>query len=566
MLAVGRVDDPLEHEADRVADQAMGSSAARPPVSRNRGAGGQATVQAKRSAAPQGGAHDGPSAVLAAFGSPGRPLDASARAFFEPRFGVDFSDIRIHSDDKAAAAADAVSARAFTRDKDLYFGKSEYRPATPQGRRLIAHELTHAVQNQSAAGGQGDVVSIRRDAKDPIPSAGLTLDPTRTRLSDADKLKIDSWLRSHQVVLMRDKHKGWLDGQSLDIASIIARLRREARIMLPDDDVIAAYVDSRFLNPPRSPLSGAGGLGAGPPQSGLGQPHKLQLGGGQTPGLLSGGPQLGQPSPNAPQLKAQLLPADQFKIDGYLIQHKFDLDGLNPTLDGKPVTADEIVDLVKPLVFQFVGREEIRAYIGAKIAGMIVESIKHPKPGKPPTIPPDFFFKIPDPPSKEAGKPPGRAQGWQTVLSAGAQIAWHVNVVTGKPASTPEDVTMQFQAGRNFAAHADKESGSELQGMVQFGYNITTRQATILEGGQYTEVISLFNGLLQVGGFVQVLAGVAVSNGSISGQIQPSAGLQALVQVGPLQFGVQGSSGATITPGGESTLDRSAATVFQVQF
>jgi len=76
-------------------------------------------------------------------------LDAASRAFFEPRFGHDFSQIRIHSDTKAAESARSIQARAYTVDHDLVFGSGQFAPRTPAGRQLIAHELSHVVQQNS---------------------------------------------------------------------------------------------------------------------------------------------------------------------------------------------------------------------------------------------------------------------------------------------------------------------------------------------------------------------------------------------------------------------------------
>ena len=79
----------------------------------------------------------------------GRPLPASLRAFFEPRFGCDFSGVRIHTDAEAAASARSVRALAYTLGGDISFGPGQYAPASARGRKLLAHELTHVVQ-QSA--------------------------------------------------------------------------------------------------------------------------------------------------------------------------------------------------------------------------------------------------------------------------------------------------------------------------------------------------------------------------------------------------------------------------------
>lgn len=82
--------------------------------------------------------------------SPGQPLDPATRAFMEPRFGHEFSAVRVHSDARAADSAEAVNALAYTVGRDLVFGANQYAPRTSAGRRLIAHELAHVVQ-QSAA-------------------------------------------------------------------------------------------------------------------------------------------------------------------------------------------------------------------------------------------------------------------------------------------------------------------------------------------------------------------------------------------------------------------------------
>ena len=81
--------------------------------------------------------------------SPGEPLDSAAREFIEPRFGRDFSNVRVHTDARAAESADALNAVAYAGDTHLVFGRGHYEPASAKGRRLLAHELTHVVQQQS---------------------------------------------------------------------------------------------------------------------------------------------------------------------------------------------------------------------------------------------------------------------------------------------------------------------------------------------------------------------------------------------------------------------------------
>ncbi|WP_284269092.1 eCIS core domain-containing protein [Bradyrhizobium iriomotense] len=83
--------------------------------------------------------------------SPGQPLDAATRSFMEPRFGHDFGDVRIHSDHAAAESARAVGACAYTVGQAIAFADGEYRPGADSGRRLLAHELAHTLQQAGAA-------------------------------------------------------------------------------------------------------------------------------------------------------------------------------------------------------------------------------------------------------------------------------------------------------------------------------------------------------------------------------------------------------------------------------
>jgi hypothetical protein len=78
--------------------------------------------------------------------SPGQPLNGGTRAFMEPRFGHDFSRVRVHADAKAAESAQAVNALAYTVGTDVVFGNGQYEPATANGQRLLGHELAHVVQ------------------------------------------------------------------------------------------------------------------------------------------------------------------------------------------------------------------------------------------------------------------------------------------------------------------------------------------------------------------------------------------------------------------------------------
>jgi hypothetical protein len=83
--------------------------------------------------------------------SPGERLDTASRDFFEPRFGHDFSRIRVHTDAQAAASARAVNALAYTVGQDVVFGEGQFAPKSATGQRLLAHELAHTVQQRDAS-------------------------------------------------------------------------------------------------------------------------------------------------------------------------------------------------------------------------------------------------------------------------------------------------------------------------------------------------------------------------------------------------------------------------------
>jgi hypothetical protein len=93
----------------------------------------------------------------------GESLDGRSQAFFESRFRHNFSKVRVHTDGKAAQSAAAVNALAYTVGNDIVFGSARYRPETPAGQRLLAHELTHVVQQSGAPPSISGLVSAPGD-------------------------------------------------------------------------------------------------------------------------------------------------------------------------------------------------------------------------------------------------------------------------------------------------------------------------------------------------------------------------------------------------------------------
>ena len=182
-LEVGAVDDPQEREADSVAERVMrmpdapgvGALSIAPGSSnglkRKCACGGtcshcreeQGVLHSKGAGPGQQAGVQAPPLVSEVLRSAGVPLDPATRSLMEPRFGRDFSSVRLHSDTRAEESARAIRARAYTAGSHVVFGRGEYNPSAPEGQRLLAHELTHVVQ--------GCGTSVIRRAPPPVAAS-----------------------------------------------------------------------------------------------------------------------------------------------------------------------------------------------------------------------------------------------------------------------------------------------------------------------------------------------------------------------------------------------------------
>lgn len=139
--------DAYEDEADHIAEQVTGGGSVDSPHLLNTSS-----------------ASDPGFARIPRSGSSGQPLDERTRADMEQRFSRDFSQVRIHANAQSDTTAKSISARAYTAGRDIHFARGEFRPQHPEGRRLLAHELTHTVQQ-----GAGLARIQRAPAVDPDP-------------------------------------------------------------------------------------------------------------------------------------------------------------------------------------------------------------------------------------------------------------------------------------------------------------------------------------------------------------------------------------------------------------
>ena len=170
-LRIGQPDDSYEREADRVATQVTGM----PDKVAGNVTNGQVTIplhmEEKEALWP---ARENPgytpevtpetAANIQTLSGKGQLLPGSVRTFFEPRFGADFSQVRVHTGAGAAKLAQAVNARAFTVGQHVVFGAGEYKPETQPGEWLLAHELVHTIQQgrRDVAGFGGVIQRIPR--------------------------------------------------------------------------------------------------------------------------------------------------------------------------------------------------------------------------------------------------------------------------------------------------------------------------------------------------------------------------------------------------------------------
>jgi Domain of unknown function (DUF4157) len=178
-LTVGAVDDPMEQQADRIAEQVMRMPDAdarltpAPLQVHRKCAACEEEERLQAKPATNLAAGEAPASVHGVISSPGQALDTPTRSFFEPRFGRDMSAVRIHTDPPAAATARAIGAQAYTVGSHIAFAQDYYQPHSPAGRQLIAHELAHVMQQSGLVQREPDDAPAAAPAADPAaPTAG----------------------------------------------------------------------------------------------------------------------------------------------------------------------------------------------------------------------------------------------------------------------------------------------------------------------------------------------------------------------------------------------------------
>lgn len=190
-LTINTPGDKYEQEADRVADQVMRMP--EPQLQRACACGGgcpkcQAVqlgqehqrLQSKRAQTSNNEQIAAPPFVHDVLAMPGQPLNMATRSFFEPHLGYDLSPVRMHTDTRAAEAARAIGAVAFTVGRDVVFDTGQYAPHTDRGRHLLAHELTHVVQQCAGGGNTAQQRPVERTLAKPRLQARWRLDSVQS--------------------------------------------------------------------------------------------------------------------------------------------------------------------------------------------------------------------------------------------------------------------------------------------------------------------------------------------------------------------------------------------------
>jgi hypothetical protein len=167
-LAINAPGDEYEQEADRMAEQVAHLPA--PGDAERWGIPKQFP-----SSSTQHSAAGGETGRQLQLKGGGQPLPTSVRAFFEPRFGCDFGQVRVHTDARAAVSARTVDALAYTFGRDIVFGAGQYAPETASGRKLLAHELAHVVQQRAVGPSYRTIQSAPKMVQRAEPASTITI-------------------------------------------------------------------------------------------------------------------------------------------------------------------------------------------------------------------------------------------------------------------------------------------------------------------------------------------------------------------------------------------------------
>jgi hypothetical protein len=228
-LKIHEPGDIYEQEAERIADQVFHHSLTGAPLRTQCSA-----VQ------PTGQMDTAPRIVDEALASPGRPLEPALRQDMEERFGHDFSRVRVHTEAAAAQSAQGVNALAYTVGEDMVFAAGQYVPSTSEGRRLIAHELTHVIQQSGSLSRH-----VQRDKPTPSKTAAPKA-PEETPGEKEARAQVSAieqdWARVKRIAGGFAETKGWISKGDAVVALVREHTTRTlAAIAAHDQELVNDY-------------------------------------------------------------------------------------------------------------------------------------------------------------------------------------------------------------------------------------------------------------------------------------------------------------------------------------
>ncbi len=525
-LTVGATNDPLETEADRVAEQVM-----RMPDSAANVSGDSGTLRRKCDACEEddkklNAKSDGsparteaPPIVHSVLRSPGQRLEGRTVASLGPRFGHDFSGVRVHTGPEAAQSAAAVGALAYTVGDSVVFGQGRYAPQTTAGQRLLAHELAHVVQQRSAASAK-----VMR-APDPAPAASATPATSATPGSPQLTLSGHTPDGDGQIVdqLLQAKLTVGPDGQPVyfGVPSTVQE--------------IVKLLASAAPSIPQFELQGRVNFALRQKSTGT----SVAPGAGLTPQLTLGGHTLDGDRKAVDQLLQSQLTVGQFAQPVYL--------GVASSL---PLIV-ALLRTVAPTLPEAELKGHVSAAWGEKIAGARQLPPLFPGLFQLPTGPvgplapgpQDSLFKDAPSPTETPSDPGSGSMGaktpWQP--SVGPQVT--INIARGTAPLVAGSMQRQYTLGDN------------LQVVFTDSKDVTAGTYQALAGGQGLGASIFDSKIIQLQPFVQLLAGLSQMPGTFSASmtIQITSGAQLTLKFGPVTIQVTAGFQTTAVSGQGAT-------------
>lgn len=238
-LSINRQGDKYEQEADRVAEQVMRVSIplairrsnreknnqAKPiseqtmfSIQKQVDKGKEGIIITKKVGEPIPQVSSGLKDQFHFLKDHGNPMAETLRDFIEPRFGCNFSNVRIHADSNSAKMSEELKAEAFSYGRDIYFGAGKYRPGSESGKRLLAHELTHILQQQFEPKSSGSV-QLQQESAEPVTQVNPEIAqlPAALNVDKYESIYYDLSYRAEDGYLSTWLTVTYADGTVIDI-------------------------------------------------------------------------------------------------------------------------------------------------------------------------------------------------------------------------------------------------------------------------------------------------------------------------------------------------------------